>query len=113
MRIAWSVDGGFAVFPGLAGPFALDTGTLPPDDAARVAALVDAARFFDRPSPSPAPPSGCDARRYRVTIDDGVRHRTLEFADDGGDDSGDDSGAAAAAASLHALLDLLRSLRRR
>ena len=82
MRIELQVDGGFAAFPGLARPFAVDVDALPPDEAGRWRAAVDASRFFAR-GDAPAPPTSPDARRYAITVTDGERSRTLRLDDAG------------------------------
>jgi hypothetical protein len=75
VRIALSVDGGIASFPGLRRPVTLDCDALPAERAARLRTLVERARFFTvRP---PGPPAGADQRTYTVEIDDGRQCRTL------------------------------------
>ena len=80
MRIAFSVDGGVASFPGLRRPVTLECDDLPPEASARLKALVDRAGFFDA---APARPSGAahDQRTYTVAIEDGPRRRTIEVAE--------------------------------
>jgi hypothetical protein len=78
MRIAFSMDGGLASFPGLRRPITLDCDALPPRQAARLRALVERARFFSAPAPdqtSPAP----DARTYTLEIEDGKECRRLRI----------------------------------
>ena len=77
MRIEFRVDGGFAVFPGLARPVSIDVDALPDDDANRLRDAIASCRYFDRPEPaaSPAP----DMRCYEVTVEDGGRQRTLSI----------------------------------
>jgi hypothetical protein len=85
MRIAFSVDGGIASFPGLRRPVTLDCDALPPQQAARLRALVERARFFSAPPPDRASPSP-DARTYTLEIDDGKQCRTLRIAEPVADD---------------------------
>jgi hypothetical protein len=75
MRIALSIDGGLASFPGLRRPQTIDCARLPAERAARLRTLVDEARFFSAPAPASA--AGADLRSYIVEIDDGARCRTL------------------------------------
>ena len=46
MRIALSIDGGLASFPGLRKPQTIECEQLAPDRQARLRALVEQARFF-------------------------------------------------------------------
>jgi hypothetical protein len=77
MRIAFSVDGGVASFPGLRQPVTLECDDLPPERSARIKALVERTGFFDA---APARPSGAarDQRTYTLAIEDGPRRRTLQ-----------------------------------
>ena len=79
MRIALSIDGGLASFPGLRRPQAIDCERLSPERLARLRALVDQSRFFSAPPP-PRPP-GADQRAYTVEIDDGARCRPLTIGE--------------------------------
>ena len=79
MRIALSVDGGIASFPGLRRPVTIDCDRLPAAHAARLRTLVDRARFFSAAAP-PAHP-GPDGRAWTVEIDDGAQCRTLTLAE--------------------------------
>ena len=74
MKITFRVDGGFAVFPGLARPTTIDVDG-PDGDGSGLRAAVDACRFFDRPEPSSA--TAPDMRRYEITVDDDGRTRAL------------------------------------
>lgn len=76
MRIAFSMDGGIASFPGLRRPVTLDCDHLPPQRAARLRELVDDAHFFSAPAPAHKTPAP-DARAYTIEIDDGRQCRTL------------------------------------
>ena len=76
VRITFAVDGGFAVFPGLARPVTIDVDGSPDADALK--ALVERSDFFDREEPRAVAARGAaDERRYVVTVDDGSRSRTL------------------------------------
>jgi hypothetical protein len=82
VRIRFESDGGFGYFPGLQRPIELDTDQLPPQDAARLEQLVQAADLLDRPEENNEPqPGSADHRTYTITIDDGSRSRTLRLAD--------------------------------
>ena len=98
MRIAFSVDGGLASFPGLRRPVTFECDRLTPERSARLKALVDQARFF---SAAATPASGGpDRRTYTVEIDDGSRSRTLTLAEPIADDA------------LRALVDEIRDCAR-
>lgn len=82
MHMQVRIEGGIAYIPGLAKPIDLDTNTLPAQDAEEMRRLVVAARFFELPSlVGQLPVRGADARRYRITVDDGSAHHTVEVAD--------------------------------
>lgn len=78
MRIAFSVDGGIASFPGLRRPVQLDCDALPREQAERLRSLVARARFFTAAVPD-APPRAADTRTYTLEIDDGRQCRTLRI----------------------------------
>lgn len=99
MKITFRVDGGFAVFPGLARPTTIDVDALPDAEATRLREAVDGSSFFDRAEPSPT--NAPDMRRYEITVDDGARTRTLSIPE-----SDDD-------ADLKALISALDQERRR
>lgn len=85
MKIAFRVDGGFAVFPGLARPVTIDVDDLPDAEAKRLRAAVDACRFFDRPEPAVQKGASPDMRTYDVTVEDGGRSRALSIPESDGD----------------------------
>ncbi|MEO8936969.1 MAG: protealysin inhibitor emfourin [Burkholderiaceae bacterium] len=78
MQIQFSIDGGFAVFPGLARPVTIDVDSLPAAEAATLRAAVAKADFFGRAEPAVAG-GGADTQTYVVAIDDGGRTRTLRI----------------------------------
>ncbi|HSV21229.1 MAG TPA: protealysin inhibitor emfourin [Casimicrobiaceae bacterium] len=80
MRIAFSVDGGVASFPGLRRPVTLECDRLPPERSARLKALVEEAHFFSA-APAPPSPAARDVRSYTVEVDDGARCRTLTLTE--------------------------------
>ncbi len=69
MRIELRIEGGFGFFPGLAQPFALDTEQLPPEEAARLARLLERAQVLVRPAAPEPPARRADARRYRLAVE--------------------------------------------
>lgn len=77
MRIAFGVEGGIASFPGLRRPVTIDCDALPPQQAARLRALVERTRGVA--VPSGGPPGAADMRTYTVKIDDGRECRTLRI----------------------------------
>lgn len=83
MRVQLETEStGLAYFPGLARPVSLDGDQLPPDEAAELARLVDAARFFDQPAETESPSSPTrDVRRYALTVDAGGRQHTVRMSD--------------------------------
>ena len=99
MRIAFSVDGGLAGFPGLRRPVTLECDRLPPERSARLKALVEQARFFSA-APAPPSPAARDVRTYTIEVDDGARCRTLTLTEPIAD------------AALRALVDELRACAR-
>jgi hypothetical protein len=84
VKIELSVDGGLASFPGLRRPVTLECDRLPADRRARLAQLVEQARFFSAAAPASAPASP-DCRTYTVAIEDGSRARTLKLVEPIGD----------------------------
>jgi len=76
LRIDFRVEGGLAVFPGLAQPLTIDCDALPRPESERLRALVERADFFALPARPRAPPLP-DARAYTIAIDDGPQCRTV------------------------------------
>ncbi len=82
MRITFSVDGGFAVFPGLSRPVSFEVDDLPPADAVALRRAVGRSDFFARDDSSVAAvPGVADVRKYVVTIEDGIQRRSLVIPD--------------------------------
>ena len=78
MRITFSVDGGFAVFPGLSRPVSFEVDGLPTAEADAFRSVVAKSDFFARNDSSAPPTRGAaDEREYQVTIEDGLRRRSL------------------------------------
>ena len=78
MRITFSVDGGFAVFPGLSRPVSFDVDDLPTEAAAALRSAVARSDFFALDDSSVfQTPGSADVRRYTITIEDGIRRRSL------------------------------------
>ncbi len=97
MRVELQTDGGIAYFPGLNKPVVVDSGDLPKEQAAQLQQLLDSTRFFELPAASRSLPKGAaDMRHYTITVEDGVRHRTVRLSDPIGD------------ASLQALIDFVQ-----
>lgn len=78
-QITWQADPqGNAFFPGLAKPVVIDPASLGTEEAARLEALAEAARFFDCPSEVGAARKGAaDYRCEVLAIDDGAVTHTV------------------------------------
>ena len=82
MRVRLEIEGGFAPMPGLYRPIRLDSEVLGSADQGRLADLIEAANFFALPANLVASlPHGADTRRYRLTVEDGLRHHSVSFGD--------------------------------
>jgi hypothetical protein len=82
MRVEFKTEGGIARFPGLSRPVVIDSDALSEEEAGELRQLVEAARFFERPSVAGAPPRGAaDYRQYTITVEDGGRQHTVRLAD--------------------------------
>jgi hypothetical protein len=80
------VDGGFAVVPGLAGPFDADTDRLDAGAAESLRRSLDEADFFARPADldearSSPGPGAADLRTYTITATSGDRKHTVRVTD--------------------------------
>ncbi len=81
MRLELRIEGGFAVFPGLGGPFVVETDRLPDEEARRLAELVRQARVYEREA-TPLPPGRrADARSYHLSVESPAGRRTLVLHD--------------------------------
>jgi hypothetical protein len=82
MRIEFQTEGGIAHFPGLSRPVVIESEALAEEDASELKRLVEAARFFERPTFAGAPRSGAaDYRQYTITVEEGGRQHTIQLAD--------------------------------
>jgi hypothetical protein len=82
MRIEFKTEGGIAHFPGLSRPVVIDSDALSEEEASELKRLIEAARFFERPTVASAPPRGAaDYRQYTITVEDDGRQHTVKLAD--------------------------------
>jgi hypothetical protein len=82
MRIEFQTEGGIAYFPGLSRPVLIDSDALTEEDASELKRLVEAARFFERPTVTGAPRHGAaDYRQYTITVEESGRQHTITLAD--------------------------------
>jgi emfourin len=82
MRIEYKQEGGFAHFPGLSQPVAIDSAQLSQVEAAELRRLVDEAHFFELPQKVDTPSRGAaDYYQYTITIEDGARRHTVQFTE--------------------------------
>jgi hypothetical protein len=79
VKILFSLEGGFAYFPGLAQPREVDTEKLPEHDARALRDCVSATHLLELPEG--APTGFPDARTYTITVIDGTRSRTVHLSD--------------------------------
>ena len=100
MHINFERTGGFA---GMRLAAAIDTATLPADQAGALHDLVDAAHFFELPSQMPPQTNVADQFHYHVTIEAAGQSHTV--------DVGDSSAPPALQALLQQLMLLARSAR--
>ena len=98
MRIEFERTGWFA---GIRFAAAIDTETLPPDDARALQDLVAEADFFRLPARLVSPAPGADRFQYRITVESGGQRRTLE------------AGEAALPETLRSLVERLTQIARR
>jgi hypothetical protein len=96
VKILFSIEGGFAHFPGLARPREIDTAQLSKRDAQELTACLSSTHLLERPATTPS--SFPDARTYSITVIDGDHSKTVQL-----NDPVDDS-------SLESLIALLRRL---
>jgi hypothetical protein len=82
MRIEFTTEGGIAHFPGLSRPVVIDSATLSEEENGELKRLLEAARFFARPSVTATPRRGAaDYRQYTITVDDGERRHSVNMID--------------------------------
>jgi hypothetical protein len=82
MHVTFTMEGGIAYFPGLSQPVAIDSDELPEQEARELERLVEATRFFDRPTTSGPPARGAaDYLQYTVTVQVGGRQHTVRLTD--------------------------------
>jgi hypothetical protein len=82
MRIEFQTEGGIAHFPGMSRPVVIEGDALTEEDAPELQRLLEAARFFERPTAAGAPRSGAaDYRQYTITVEEGGRQHTIRLAD--------------------------------
>lgn len=81
MRIEFQQTGGLAAFPGLSRPFVVESKTLDADQTGRLHELLSASDFFHLSGTAAATPGAADYRKYTITVTDGRRHHTAQFAD--------------------------------
>ena len=82
MRIEFQTEGGIAHFPGLSRPVVIDSEALTEEDTSELTRLIEAARFFERPTVVGAPRSGAaDYRQYTITVEEGGQQHTIRLAD--------------------------------
>jgi hypothetical protein len=82
MKIQFTMDGGFAYFPGLSQPVDIDVASLPTDEATKLTELIHAAQFFALPAQvGTAPPGAADLRTYTITVDENGTSHTVKVSD--------------------------------
>jgi hypothetical protein len=81
MKIVFETSGGFVFIAALDRPVTIDTAQMDPQTAHELTALIQSARFFDRPAELAPPAGAADYRTYTITVDDGRRVHTVRFTD--------------------------------
>jgi hypothetical protein len=82
MRVEFQTEGGITHFPGLSRPVVIESDVLAEEDARELKRLVEAARFFERPTVVGAPRRGAaDYRQYTITVEEEGRQHTIQLAD--------------------------------
>jgi hypothetical protein len=82
MRVIFQTEGGIAYFPGLSRPVVIDSEALTEEEASELKRLLEAARFFERPTIASAPrPGAADYRQYTITVEDDGRRHTIRLVD--------------------------------
>ena len=78
MLIRLERSGGFA---GMRKSYAIDTESLPQEEAGKLHELVNAADFFNLPAKFPAPKRGADYFQYRMTVEMEGKKHTVDVSD--------------------------------
>ena len=81
MKIVFETSGGFVFIPAVGRPITIDTTQIDPQAAHELEALVQGARFFDRPAELAPPAGAADYQTYTITVADGRRVHTVRFTD--------------------------------
>jgi hypothetical protein len=82
MRIEFHTAGGIAHFPGLSRPSVIESDGLAEEDARDLQRLVEATRFFQRPTVLGTPRRGAaDYRQYTITVEEGGRQHIIRLTD--------------------------------
>ncbi|UGS36416.1 protealysin inhibitor emfourin [Capillimicrobium parvum] len=82
MRIEFERQGGFGYFPGRRAAGVVETGALPPADAAALTELVERARFFALPARVGDPHGlAADARTYTIEVRQGDRRHRVQVSE--------------------------------
>jgi hypothetical protein len=82
MKITLARSGGLAYIPALNKPVSIDTTRIDSQIAHELETLIKQARFFNLPERSSTPGKGAaDHRSYTLTVQDGARTHTIQFAD--------------------------------
>jgi hypothetical protein len=82
MRIEFTTEGGIAHFPGLSRPVVIDSDAWSEEESRELQRLLEAARFFERPTVAATPsPGAADYRQYTIAVEDDGRQHTVKLAD--------------------------------
>ncbi|MEH2398166.1 protealysin inhibitor emfourin [Nostoc sp.] len=78
MRISFERTGGFA---GITKKTTVDTDTLPPNEAATLSCLVEAADLFRLPEQITSPNPQSDRFQYKLIVEDNGKHHTVTVSE--------------------------------
>ncbi|MEH2119416.1 hypothetical protein PQG02_22270 [Nostoc sp. UHCC 0926] len=78
MRISFERTGGFA---GITKKTTVDTDTLPPNEAATLSCLVEAADLFRLPEQITSPNPQSDRFQYKLTVEDNGKQHTVTVSE--------------------------------
>ncbi|HEU5014852.1 MAG TPA: protealysin inhibitor emfourin [Roseiflexaceae bacterium] len=82
MRITFQREGGVAFFPGLSKPVTIESDSLPSDEQAEIAQLIQQSAFFSQPEQVGTLSRGAaDYIHYTVTVDDGPNSHTIRIVE--------------------------------